>query len=71
MTSVVHIGHYLMLEQLQRCRDPSPSHFPQDWDVMLPDDCGENGVIGEMLRVAAMGWTYQRQYNLIFEDTAT
>lgn len=39
----------------------SPSHFPQDWDLMLPDGCGENGVMGEMLGIAAVGQIYQRQ----------
>lgn len=39
----------------------SPSCFPQDWDLMLPDGCGENGVMGEMLGAAAVGQTYQRQ----------
>lgn len=39
----------------------SPSYFPQDWDLVLPEDCGENGVMGEMLGVAAVGQTYQRQ----------
>lgn len=31
----------------------SPSCFPQGWDLTLPDGCGENGVMGEMLGAAA------------------
>lgn len=67
MTSVVHIAHYLILEQLQHCRDPAPSHFPQNWDLKLPDGCGENGVMGETFRDEHNG----DRYNLIFEDTVT
>ena len=60
-TSVIHAAHYLMLVQLQCCRDPSPSHFPQDWSLMLTDGCGEKGVMGETLRVTTLGQTCQRQ----------